>query len=27
MLESQENRNDARMISTLDAVYSDLGLA
>jgi CubicO group peptidase (beta-lactamase class C family) len=27
MLESQENRHDTRMISTLDAVYQDLGLA
>jgi CubicO group peptidase (beta-lactamase class C family) len=27
MLESQDNRHDARMISTLDAVYEDLGLA
>jgi CubicO group peptidase (beta-lactamase class C family) len=27
MLESQENRHDARMISTLDAVYDDLGLS
>ncbi len=27
MLESQENRHDARTISTLDAVYADLGLA
>ena len=27
MLESQENRHDARMISTLDAVYADLGIA
>lgn len=27
MLESQEGRHDARMISTLDAVYSDLGIA
>jgi CubicO group peptidase (beta-lactamase class C family) len=27
MLESQENRHDARMISTLDAVYEDMGLA
>lgn len=26
MLESQEGRHDARMISTLDAVYSDLGI-
>jgi CubicO group peptidase (beta-lactamase class C family) len=26
MLESQENRHDARMTSTLDAVYEDLGL-
>jgi len=27
MLESQENRHDSRMISTLDAVYDDLGLS
>lgn len=27
MLESQENRHDARMISTLDAIYADLGLS
>jgi hypothetical protein len=27
MLESQENRHYARMISTLDAVYNDLGLS
>jgi CubicO group peptidase (beta-lactamase class C family) len=27
MLESQENRHDARMISTLDAVNADLGLS
>ncbi|MGH7779811.1 MAG: serine hydrolase domain-containing protein [Candidatus Binataceae bacterium] len=26
MLESQEGRHDARMISTLDAVYADLGI-
>ncbi|HZC46662.1 MAG TPA: serine hydrolase domain-containing protein [Candidatus Acidoferrum sp.] len=26
MLESQDNRHDARMISTLDAIYNDLGL-
>lgn len=27
MLESQDNRHDARVISTLDAVYDDLGLS
>jgi CubicO group peptidase (beta-lactamase class C family) len=27
MLESQENRHDARVISTLDAIYDDLGLS
>jgi CubicO group peptidase (beta-lactamase class C family) len=27
MLESQENRHDARMISTLDAVYAELGFS
>jgi hypothetical protein len=27
MLESQEGRHDARMIASLDALYSDLGIA